>query len=254
MHAPRRLPSGFLARPIAHRGLHVIEAGIVENCRAAFAAAIGRGFGIECDIQPSRDGEAMVFHDFTLDRLTESSGRIDAMEAAALKVVPFKSGADRIGTLADLFDQAASRVPLVVEVKSGFDGDNRIAARIASLARDYPGPLVFKSFDPAKIIALREAGVKQPLGIVGMHQYEYPDYAHVDPAGKHALANLLHFNESRPDFLSWSHLGLPSAAPFFCRSVLGLPLMSWTIRSKEEAAKARPHIDQIVFERFDPEA
>ena len=255
---PRALPAGALKRPIAHRGLHRAGDGIIENTRMAFAEAVALGYGIECDIQISADGEAMVFHDFALDRLTLGTGRTDALPARELLRLGFKAGTDgmgtvHMGTLADLFTQVAGKVLLVVEIKSRFDGDGRIAARVAELARDYAGPLVFKSFDPAKMIALRQAGVTQPIGIVGESDYEHPEYDLVSPEGKRSLANLLHFAQSQPDFISWNHKDLPSAAPYFCRSMLGLPVMSWTVRSAEAAAKVVPHIDQIVFENFLPD-
>ncbi|MCA3628873.1 MAG: glycerophosphodiester phosphodiesterase [Methylobacterium sp.] len=240
------------ARPIAHRGLHDAAAGVIENTRSAFAAALHGGFGMECDLQISADGEAMVFHDFTLDRLTGSTGRVDQMTADQLRHVSFKASSDRIQSLAELLMQVEGREALVVEVKSRFDGNTTICSRIAALLKAYSGPLVAKSFDPAMIKALRAAGVTQPLGLVAMSAYEYPDYAGLSPIEKHALANLLHFSETRPDFLSWKHQDLPSAAPYLCRSQLGLPVMGWTIRSAEEAARARPHIDQIVFEGFTP--
>lgn len=251
-YTPRPLPPGALARPIAHRGLHALANGVVENTKSAFAAAIAGGFGIECDIQASADGEAMVFHDFMLDRLTTATGRTDSLSADALKRLPFKAGADGMGTLTDLFEQTAGKVLLVVEVKSRFDGDNRIAGRIAGLARGYTGPLVFKSFDPEKMIALREAGVTQPIGIVGESDYEHPEYALLSAEQKRGLANLLHIPRSQPDFISWNHKDLPSAGPFLCRSMLSLPVMSWTVKSAGAAAKVAPHIDQIVFESFLP--
>ena len=242
----------IFAQPVAHRGLHDAASGVIENTRSAFAAALHAGFGMECDLQISADGEAMVFHDFTLDRLTTSSGRVDQMTANQLRHVSFKAGGDRIHSLAELLMQVEGQQALVVEVKSRFDGNTAICTRIATLVKAYSGPLVLKSFDPAMIRALRAAGVARPLGIVAMNAYEYPDYAGLSAEQKHALGNLLHFGETRPDFLSWKHQDLPSAAPYLCRSQLGLPVMGWTIRSAEEAARARPHIDQIVFEGFQP--
>jgi glycerophosphoryl diester phosphodiesterase len=251
-YVPVPLPPAVLARPIAHRGLHALANSIIENTKSAFDAAIASDFGIECDLQASADGEAMVFHDFTLDRLTTAGGRTDNLSADALKRLDFKTGADGMGTLAELFAQTAGKVALVVEVKSRFDGDDRLAARTAALARDYTGPLVFKSFDPAKITALRQAGIRQPIGIIGEGDYAHPEYAALSAERKRNLANLLHIPQSRPDFLSWNHKDLPAAGPFFCRTMLGLPVMSWTIRSAEAAAKVAPHIDQIVFEGFRP--
>ena len=78
------LPPSFLARPIAHRGLHDRTVGVIENSPAAFAAAIAAGYGIELDLQLSRDGVAMVFHDDSLDRLTGENGPVRDRDAAAL--------------------------------------------------------------------------------------------------------------------------------------------------------------------------
>jgi glycerophosphoryl diester phosphodiesterase len=242
----------IFARPVAHRGLHDKTKGVIENTRSAFAAALAGGFGMECDIQPSADGEAMVFHDYTLNRLTTGAGRVDARLSASLKTLAFKDTGDTMQTLDELLAQVSGKQALVVEVKSRFDGNTAICGRIAHAVKSYTGPLVLKSFDPAMLIALRKAGVTQPLGIVAMADYNYADYALVSPEGKRALANLLHFGESKPDVLSWNHKDLPSAAPYLCRSHLGLPVMSWTIRSQEEADRAKPYIDQIVFEGFDP--
>ena len=81
------------ARPIAHRGLHDAAAGVIENTASAFAAAIAGGYGIECDLQISADGEAMVHHDDALGRLTEGSGRLADMTAAELKAVALQGNA-----------------------------------------------------------------------------------------------------------------------------------------------------------------
>lgn len=250
--ADKALLSAVFSRKIAHRGLHTAAAGVLENTRSAFAAALAGGFGIECDIQPSADGEAMVFHDYTLDRLTTATGRVDARSAGELKAIAFKSSGDKMQSLGELLAQVAGREPLVVELKSRFDGETAITERVAALVAGYAGPLVLKSFDPAMVIALRNRGVQQPLGVVGMSAYEYPDYAGLSQQQKHALAHLLHFGESRPDFLSWNHKDLVSAVPYLCRTGLGLPVMSWTIRNQAEADLAKPHIDQIVFEGFRP--
>ncbi len=100
------------ARPIAHRGLHDAAAGVIENTPSAFRAAIDGGYGIECDLQISADGEAMVHHDDALGRLTDGAGRLDAMTAAALKRVAFKATADRMLTLGELCDLVAGRTTL----------------------------------------------------------------------------------------------------------------------------------------------
>src|SRR5512144_2116965 len=110
-------------RPIAHRGLHDAQAGVIENTASAFHAAVAGGYGIECDLQISADGEAMVHHDDALGRLTEGAGRLDAMTVEALQRVAFKSTADRMLTLGQLCDLVAGRSTLVIELKGNFAGD-----------------------------------------------------------------------------------------------------------------------------------
>src|SRR5262249_61921943 len=85
----------LIARPVAHRGLHD-QKSVIENTPSAFAAAIAGRYGIECDLQVSADGEAMVYHDDALGRLAEGRGRLDATTAAELKRVAFKASADRM--------------------------------------------------------------------------------------------------------------------------------------------------------------
>jgi glycerophosphoryl diester phosphodiesterase len=128
------------ARPIAHRGLHDAQRGIIENTATAFAAAISGSYGIETDLQISADGEAMVHHDGALGRLTEGTGRLAELSAAQLKTVQFKATADRILTLGELLDLVAGRATLLLELKSHFAGDGRLLARVADVLSPIAGP------------------------------------------------------------------------------------------------------------------
>src|SRR5260370_35306196 len=141
-----RAPEWLTARPVAHRGLHDAARGIIENMPAAAQAAISGNFAIECDIQLTADGEAMVHHDDALGRLTEGSGRLLDMTAAELKVVRFRDAPERMMSLGDLCALVNGRVPLVIEVKSHFDGDRKLVARMAEVLASYRGPAVGMSF------------------------------------------------------------------------------------------------------------
>src|SRR3954470_5275850 len=160
------------ARPVAHRGLHDNGAGVIENTASAFAAAIAGGFAIETDLQISSDGEAMVHHDFALGRLTLGSRQLAAMTAAGLKEVPFKATTDRMMTLGELCGFVAGRAPLVVELKSRFNGDLRLVKRAAEVLGSYSGPAALMSFDPAPTAAWRETAPDVPRGIVAERHYE----------------------------------------------------------------------------------
>jgi glycerophosphoryl diester phosphodiesterase len=240
-------------RPIAHRGLHDRTAGVIENSASAARAAIAGGYGIECDVQLSADGEAMVFHDFTLDRLTGQTGRTDGLSAEALAETSLTGTQDAIPRLGAFIDLIDGRVPLVIEIKSRFDGDLALTRRTADIVlarRDRP--IVLKSFDPEIVAALRDLAPGIPRGIVAMNDYSGDDTGHLSAERRHAMANLLHFSHSRPDFLSWKVADLPSAAPYLCREALGLPVISWTVRTPADRERASRHADQIVFEGFLP--
>jgi glycerophosphoryl diester phosphodiesterase len=242
-------------RPIAHRGLHDAEAGIIENGMDAARAAIEGGYGIECDLQDSADGEAFVFHDHDLERLTGQAGAFRALPAAAIDALRLRNaqGDARIPRLTAFLALVAGRVPLVVEIKSRFDGNPTLTRRCIDLLRGYDGPVCVKSFDPQVVAWLRRDAPHILRGIVADAAGSGPpDGADATPESRRVRANLLHFAETLPDFVSWKAADLPHAAPFFCRSLRAMPVLSWTVRSAEKAASLRAHADQIVFEGFSP--
>ena len=246
-------PDWLVATPIAHRGLHDRANGIVENTLTAAEAAIARGFPIECDLQLTGDGDAVVFHDFTLDRLTGETGAVAERTAADLAEIAIAgSASDRIPTLKAFLDRIAGRVPLVIEIKSRFDGDLRLTDRTCEILRGYRGPYCVKSFDPAVIARVRAIAPGIVRGIVAESTYDDRSYDGLSTERKHALANLLHFEESRPQFLSWNVKHLPAAAPYLARLLGRLPVMAWTVRDPDARARAQRYADQMVFEGFVP--
>lgn len=244
-------PAWLTARPIAHRGLHVRDNGVIENTIGAARAAIAHGFGIECDVQLTRDGEAVVFHDFKLDRLTEATGPVAGRSAAELAAIPMKGTSDRIPTLGAFLAEIGGRVPLVCEIKSAFDGDLRLARRTAEVIAAYAGPVVLKSFDPDIVTALIGL-TDRPRGFVGENDYLHGEWDRLSAQLKHDMRNLLQLERMKPDFLSWQVKDLDTAVPFLARKGLGLPVMTWTVRTPEHRAKAAQWADQMVFESFVP--
>ncbi len=257
MSAAGPKPGWLTARPIAHRGLHDRAAGVIENSPSAARAAIDKGFAIECDVQLSADGDAMVFHDFELDRLTGEAGRVRDRSAAELAALRLTGGADAIPTLSAFLDLIGGRVPLVIEIKSAFDGDLRLARRTAEIVARMNFPIAIKSFDPDVIAHLRENRAALglgavPLGIVAEARYRQGEWARLPEATQIALENFAHVGRSRPDFLSWCVRDLPHPTPILCRQGLGMPVMSWTVRTPEQRALAAQWADQMVFEGFAP--
>ncbi|MDI4655510.1 glycerophosphodiester phosphodiesterase family protein [Xanthobacter autotrophicus] len=242
--------SWLTARPVAHRGLHDVARGIIENAGAAMDAAIAAGYAIELDLQASAEGEAMVFHDFTLDRLTDARGPLADRPAAELGAITFRGTGDRILTLPQLLERVAGRVPLIIEIKSAFAGDTRLAARAADLVAAYPGPAALMSFDPRMLEEVRARAPGVVRGIVAEGHYG-PDWPSIGPARGFILANLLHWPRSRFQFVNYRVADLDKAAVRLLRT-LGMPVLTWTVRTQDQRARAARYADQIVFEGFRP--
>ncbi len=240
------------ARPIAHRGLHDAPSGAIENTATAFSAAIAGGYGMETDLQISADGEAMVHHDDALGRLTEGSGRLAEMTAADIKAVRFKASAARILTLGELCDLVAGQAPLLLELKSRFDGDLRVAKRTVEVLSGYSGPAAVMSFDPDLIEAVRLAAPVVTRGIVAERRYSDSEWDSLSIAQRRSLTWLLHAPKSRPQFLAYSVKDLPAAPPLLARTFFGLPLLTWTVRTEDDRNLATRWADQIIFEGWRP--
>ncbi|MGH6862724.1 MAG: glycerophosphodiester phosphodiesterase family protein [Methylocella sp.] len=245
-------PDWLTARPIAHRGLHSIKSGLVENTPAAAAAAIVKNYAIECDIQRTKDGEAVVFHDFTLNRLMRAEGRVDAFRADKLGQLAYKDCNQAIVSFTDFLVRIGGRTPVIVEIKSRYDVDVRLADRAMAAVAAYAGPACLKSFDPAVLVHLRGAGAACPLGLVAQARYDGDEWAGLAREKRASLADLRDFALARPDFLSWNQSDLPHAVPTLCRQGFGIPVMTWTVRSREALVRAKHWADQIIFEGFEP--
>jgi glycerophosphoryl diester phosphodiesterase len=240
------------SRPIAHRGLHDGGLRIVENTQSAASAAIDHGYGIEVDLQITADGEAMVHHDDVLGRLTEGVGRLADMTAAQLKRIPFKSTADHMMTLGELCDLVGGRTLLLVEMKSAFDGDRRLARRTAQVLKGYAGPVAAMSFDPALVGELKHAAPQLTRGITAMGHYDDLEWAALSKWSKRAWPHLLPAIVHNPHFVAYALHDLPAVAATLARNVLGKPLLTWVARSEEDRRRASRLADQIIFEGFSP--
>jgi glycerophosphoryl diester phosphodiesterase len=237
------------ARPIAHRGLH--GEGAVENTPTAFTAAIAGGYAIETDLQITAGGEAVVHHDAKLGRLTEGSGALAAMTAAELKQVPFKDTADRIITLSELLDLVAGRVTLAIELKSLHDGDDRLPRRAAQLLAGYRGPAALMSFDPFMLAVVREAAPGIARGLIA-EPARWRAGENFAARCRRAASYLANLARARPQFLAYSVADLPALPPLLARYVLRRPVLTWTVRTEPDRAKAAKWADQVIFEGWRP--
>ncbi|MET0968448.1 MAG: glycerophosphodiester phosphodiesterase [Tardiphaga sp.] len=247
-----RAPAWLTARPVAHRGLHDRTRGIIENMPGAMHAAIAGHFSIECDVQLSADGEAMVHHDDALGRLTEGDGPLLGKTTAELRQVVFKDTAERMMTLADLCALVDGRVGLVIEIKSHFDGDRRLVARTAEVLKAYRGPAAWMSFDPDQVLAMRKIAPEIPRGITAQHSYDDGEWQTLTAAQRDGMRHLRHAFRTRPHFVSYWVRELPAAAPWIARNLFGCALLTWTVRTPDQRAVSERWADQMTFEGFIP--
>lgn len=247
-----RAPDWLTARPVAHRGLHTAARGIIENMPSAITAAVNGNFAIEVDLQLSRDGEAMVHHDYKLGRLNEGAAQLIDMTAAELKAVSFKATSDRMMTLGDLCDLAGGRVPLVLEMKSTYSGDRKLAARMAQVLAGYKGPAAAMSFDPDQVMAIRETMPALIRGIVAQRTYNDSYWTHLPQEQRDAMLHLRHGFRTHPHFVAYWVNELPAPAPWIARNIFGCALLTWTVRTPEQRERAGQYADQMIFEGFVP--
>jgi glycerophosphoryl diester phosphodiesterase len=226
----------LIARPFAHRGLH--GGGRSENSRAAFAAAIAAGSGIELDVQASADGQAMVFHDYDLERLSEGFGAFAALAGAELQRIRLKGSDETIPTLTEILALIDGRTPLLIELKSPGRRVAPLCRAVQRALQAYSGAVAAMSFNPE----------------IGRHFYrQAPDVLRglvVTEQGKGLRGRIerpLALWRSHADFLAYDIRDLPSRFAA-ARRATGMPVLTWTVRSLVERARAAEHASQIIYE------
>jgi glycerophosphoryl diester phosphodiesterase len=246
-----RLPAGFAARPFAHRGLHDAAAGVPENSRAAVQAAVAAGYGVEIDVQLSADGEAVVFHDDTLERLTGERGPVSGRRAAELGALVLKGSGETIPTLAEVLALLPAETPALIEIKDQggrFDatGVGPLETRVAALLDGAPQALAVMSFNPESVAAFARLAPGRARGLVAGGGYRG-----IVPWRAARLAGAEAVEAVGADFVSFHHAALPSPRSRALHEA-GVAVLCWTIRSPAEAAAVAPHADAITFEGFRP--
>jgi glycerophosphoryl diester phosphodiesterase len=226
----------LIAKPFAHRGLH--GAGAPENSRAAFEAAIEARHGIELDVQASGDGQAMVFHDEELGRLAEDEGFLRGRGAAELKRIRLRDCDETIPTLPQILALIAGRAPLLIEVKAPGREVGALASAVADALDDYAGPVAVMSFNPEIGHWFARHAPQRLRGLV------------VTERGRKwrgGMVRRLASWRSKADFLAYDIRDLPSRFAE-AQQRRGLRVLTWTVRSLKDRAKAAQHADQIIYE------
>jgi len=242
----------FLGPPIAHRGYHDLSKGVPENSRASFEAAIGAGYGIELDVQMSRDGRAMVFHDYALERLTDAAGAVRQHDFAALSAIALKGSSEGIPTLSEVLSLVAGRTALLIEIKDQdgamMDNVGPLERAVAQDLQGYGGPVAVMSFNPHAIKAFAQAAPEVSRGLTTC-SYQPEDWPLLPAASFDTLRDFPAHETLGTSFISHrvDDLSRPRVAQVRAK---GTPVLCWTVRSPAQEATARQIADNITFEGY----
>jgi len=246
------LPSSFLTRPIAHRGLHDAACGRGENSAAAITAAINSGYGIEIDVQLSKDGTAIVFHDYHLDRLTAHSGTVAEKSEHELSQATLAGSQDTIPTLNQMLALISGQVPLLIEIKDQ-DGDlgnnvGELEAAVAHTLQSYKGHIAVMSFNPNAVAVFAKLQPQIPVGLV-TDSFSAEDWPTLSACMREHLSKISDFDRTGACFISHNQAKLHDPAVVRLKT-RGVPILCWTVRSQDAEITARKIANNITFENY----
>jgi glycerophosphoryl diester phosphodiesterase len=233
--------------PLAHRGLWSPD-GAPENSLAAFRAASSHGYGVELDVQLSADGEAMVFHDERLERMTGAQGRIGDHSAADLGALKLGGTDETIPTLAEALTLIGHRALVQIELKTKAGDVGPLEQRVHDVIIDHHGPVAVIGFNP---YSHKWFAQHFPNVLRGLNSYGYADDGAKTLAReqRRAFAKLEHVAVAKPHFLALGLDILTTPAATALRAK-GMPVTAWTVRSPDIWETVRDYCDTIIFEGF----
>lgn len=233
--------------PIAHRGLWT-PGGAPENSLAAFQAACAKGYSIELDVQLTADGQAVVFHDDRLERLTGVEGRLRDHTAAELSAMKLSGTDETIPTLADALAVIGHRAMVQIELKTPFGEVGELEKKVSEILIDHNGPIAVIGFNPYSHAWFAD---HNPQVLRGLDSYGWNDEnaRKLAPELRKSLAALEQVELARPDFLALGLDMLPSPRADVFRAK-GMPIVAWTVRSPEQWDAVSDHCDNLIFEGF----
>ena len=236
--------SWLVETPIAHRGLH--DKVSPENSLSAFSKAIEKGYAIELDVQLLSDDTVVVFHDESLSRMTGNDGYLKFLNKEDLKVLKLAGSKEHIPTFEEVLKLVDGRTPLLIEIKNQFKV-GKLEQKVIDMLKNYKGEFAIQSFNPFSLQYFKNHAPNFPRGQLSGY-FKGEKLAWI----KKFLLKRMSFNKStsEPNFISYDASTLPNR---FVRKFKKLPLLAWTVRSKEEYLKVIKYCDNIIFENFIPE-
>ena len=244
---PRADFSAFAAYDYAHRGLHDKDKGVPENSLKAFDLAVRGGFGMEFDLQLTKDGQVVVHHDLTIQRTCGVDRNINEMTYEELSGYRLFGTEERIPLFTEVLKLVNGRTPLIIELKS-YDRQEELCQKTVDLLKGYSGLYCVESFDPRIVRWFRE---HQPQVVRGQLMCRKPQQdmsALADFVGRNLLTNFY----TRPHFEAYDFRTRSNGSLKAARRVFGMQEVSWTLRSLEDYRVAKGEGCLCIFEKFLP--
>lgn len=230
--------------PIAHRGLH--DKNTPENSLSAFSAAKEKGYAIALEVQLLADNNVVVFSDESLARMTGNDGYIKYLNKEDLKALSLKGTKETIPTLEQVLKLVDGEVPLLIEVKNKYKV-GKLEQAIIDTLKNYKGEYAVQSFNPYSLQYFRQ----HAPSILRGQMSSFFKGEKITWGRKFALKRMsLNKKVSQPHFISYEAAVLPNR---FVKKYKNLPLIAWTLKTKEEYHKIVKYCDNIIFEKFIPE-
>lgn len=234
---------------IAHRGLFDNNSDAPENTLPAFEAAIRKGFGIELDVQMTLDGKLVVFHDWDLKRMAGIHWKISDHTYKELCRYPVGNSQERIPLFSDVLKLVNGAVPMVIEIKVGYDYRKTTEA-VARMLSDYHGVYCVECFNPLALSWYRK---HVPQVIRGQLSMDYEkDPVKMPWLVKIILTNLMMNFCAKPDFISYNHKDQRKKGFRLCRKLFRVKTAAWTIKNEQELENAKGLFDVFIFDGFLP--
>lgn len=233
----------FYGRNFAHRGLHTADKTVPENSLAAFEAACHAGYGIELDLQLSKDGEVVVFHDDDLKRVCGVEGRVDGFLAAELQQMKLEKTGESIPLFTQVLALVDGRVPLIVELKMG-PRNNLLCQKAQEILSDYQGAYCIESFDPRIVRWFKKNAPQVFRGQLAAAPSQLNNGLSGFLVGT-LLCNFL----GRPQFIAYGTGKVPFTAGWAQSAAMRVV---WTARPKDDIPKLEAENDAVIFEFYTP--
>ncbi len=240
--ATKRQKAPFLGRNFAHRGLHSRDKSIPENSLPAFEAAVRAGYGMELDVQLSKDGEVVVFHDDTLDRVCGVHARVDELTLAELRELRLCGTDCGIPLFSEVLRTVKGRTPLIVELKTG-RRNRELCEKTYALLAEYRGEACIESFNPLIVMWFRIHAHDMLRGQLAAPMKEYREQSRLQAfLLSHCLLNTL----ARPHFIAYKIGYRPPTVRLAER--LGAMRVGWTSHEPKNERRR----DVVIFEFYRP--